>query len=44
VALNPDGSFTYTPDGLSLSPDTFTYEVTDGEFTSTATVTINTTP
>jgi PKD repeat protein len=44
VALNPDGSFTYTPDGLSLSPDTFTYEVTDGEFTSTATVTITTTP
>jgi VCBS repeat-containing protein len=41
LTLNPDGSFTYTPDPDYSGPDTFTYGATDGDLTSTAaTVTI----
>ncbi len=41
VTLNTDGSFDYTPAGGFTGDDTFTYQATDGEFTSnTATVTI----
>ncbi|MCP5115156.1 MAG: hypothetical protein GY953_30355, partial [bacterium] len=39
--LNPDGSFTYTPDAGFTGVDTFTYQAFDGVFTSQpATVTI----
>jgi hypothetical protein len=31
VALNTDGSFTYTPDSGFVGEDTFTYEITDGQ-------------
>ncbi|MHC4498600.1 MAG: Ig-like domain-containing protein, partial [Planctomycetota bacterium] len=48
VDLNPDGSFTYTPDedlmraNTALEDDTFTYEISDGfGGTDTATVTIS---
>ncbi len=46
VVLNPDGSFTYTPDPGFTGEDTFTYEVTDGEAGSgpvvaTVTITVN---
>ncbi len=40
VVVNPDGSFTYTPNLDFFGTDTFTYEVSDGEATSVATVTI----
>src|SRR5262249_9788997 len=30
VALNEDGTFTYTPDAGSTSPDSFTYRANDG--------------
>lgn len=41
VALNGDGSFSYTPDPGFNGLDTFTYHLTDGEFVSnTATVRI----
>ena len=38
LSLNVDGSFTYT--GNSAGPDSFTYEASDGEFVSEASVTI----
>ena len=43
LTLNSDGSFTYTPPSTSFTgPDTFTYTVNDGVYTSgPATVTIN---
>ena len=41
-ALNADGSFTYTP-GAIEGTDIFTYSVTDGTLSATATVTINVT-
>lgn len=42
VQMNPDGGFNYTPAEDSLSTDTFTYVVTDGNGNSdTATVFIN---
>ncbi len=45
VALNSDGSFTYTPDHNYVGTDSFTYKATDGLVTSTATtVTINVRP
>ncbi|QFS90722.1 Glucan endo-1,3-beta-glucosidase A1 precursor [Mycobacterium sp. THAF192] len=37
VYLNADGSFTYTPDPDFYGIDSFTYELTDGESTDTAT-------
>jgi protocatechuate 3,4-dioxygenase beta subunit len=40
VSLSQDGSFTYTPDPTAGGSDSFTYQVSDGELTSTATVTI----
>lgn len=40
LSLNPDGSFTYTPNVGATGTDRFTYRATDGTFNSTATVTI----
>jgi VCBS repeat-containing protein len=40
LTLNSDGSFLYTPDTGYVGPDSFTYEISDGEFTSQATVNI----
>ena len=45
VSLNPDGSFTYTPNADYNGSDSFTYTISDGfNEPSTATVTINITP
>ena len=45
VALNADGSFTYTPDAGFSGTDTFTYTASDGRAgTDTATVTMTVTP
>ena len=41
---NGDGSITYTPNANQYGTDTFTYTVSDGDMTSTGTVTINITP
>jgi len=42
LALNPDGSFTYTPNaGFTDGVDTFTYRASDGSLSSTATVTLS---
>ena len=42
VALNPDGSFTYTPNPQFNGPDSFTYHVNDGSDDSNiATVSLN---
>jgi VCBS repeat-containing protein len=40
LALNPDGSFTYTPNKDFAGTDSFTYKAGDGTNTDTATVTI----
>jgi VCBS repeat-containing protein len=40
LVLNADGSFTYTPDANWYGVDSFVYEISDGTFTDTATVTI----
>ncbi|MCA1683952.1 MAG: FG-GAP-like repeat-containing protein, partial [Actinobacteria bacterium] len=41
VALNPDGSFTYTPDAGFAGADTFTYTASDGrDYSAPATVTL----
>ncbi|MGF1523392.1 MAG: Ig-like domain-containing protein, partial [Leptolyngbyaceae cyanobacterium] len=40
VDLNADGTFTYTPDADFFGTDSFTYTVSDGELTDTATVNI----
>jgi VCBS repeat-containing protein len=41
VALNADGSFTYTPDTGFFGTDTFTYQIVDGQGgTDTAVVTL----
>jgi VCBS repeat-containing protein len=40
VTLNADGSFTYDPDSGFAGTDTFTYDVSDGTTTDSATVTI----
>jgi VCBS repeat-containing protein len=40
LVLNADGSFSYTPDDGFSGTDTFVYEVSDGNLTSQATVTI----
>ncbi|HUL05884.1 MAG TPA: tandem-95 repeat protein, partial [Candidatus Acidoferrum sp.] len=45
LTLNPDGSFTYTPDANYGGPDGFTYTVDDGHGgTATGTVTLTVTP
>lgn len=42
LTINPDGSFSYTPDPAFTGVDTFTYQATDGTATSNdATVTIS---
>ncbi len=41
VTLNSDGGFTYEPPPGFEGADTFTYEISDGTKTDTATVTIN---
>jgi VCBS repeat-containing protein len=43
VALNANGSFTYTPSPGFSGTDTFTYRATDGTLSSTATVRIDVT-
>jgi VCBS repeat-containing protein len=45
LTLNPDGSFTYTPDANYSGADSFTYTVDDGNGgTATATVSLTVTP
>jgi hypothetical protein len=44
VTVNPSGMFTYTPAAGYVGSDAFTYSVTDGMATVTATVTITITP
>ena len=44
VVSNGDGTFTYTPALNFVGTDTFTYTVSDGVLTDTATVTITVTP
>ncbi|MER8986039.1 Ig-like domain-containing protein, partial [Mesorhizobium sp. M0843] len=42
VTYNNDGTFTYTPTGIYIGSDSFTYTIKDGDGdTSTATVTLN---
>ena len=40
LTLNADGSFTYTPNNNFTGSDSFVYELSDGQATDTATVTI----
>ncbi|MBE9060905.1 Ig-like domain-containing protein [cf. Phormidesmis sp. LEGE 11477] len=42
--LDADGSFTYTPNAGFSGEDSFTYEVSDGELTDSATVTVEVEP
>ena len=44
LALNADGSFTYTPEAGYLGSDSFTYLASDGPLTSTASVSIQVVP
>ena len=47
LALNPDGSFSYTPNAGFFGTDSFSYSATDGHATSvptTVTITINAVP
>ena len=45
LALNPDGSFTYTPTANYSGPDSFTYQAGDGtDLSNVATVTITVNP
>ena len=44
VTINPDGTFTYTPNTDFNGTDSFTYQINDGNSTSRADVTINVTP
>lgn len=44
VTINPDGSITYTPNPGFTGTDTFTYTVTSGGVTETATVTVQVLP
>ncbi len=41
LQVNPDGSFTYTPNSGYVGSDSFQYTVSDGALTATATVTLN---
>ncbi len=40
LIANSDGTFTYTPDANFCGTDSFTYTISDGELSATATVTI----
>ena len=40
LSLSSDGSFTYTSNAAFEGDDSFTYEISDGQFTDSATVTI----
>jgi hypothetical protein len=44
VTMNPSGSFMYIPENGFSGVDTFTYRVSDGEFTDTGVVTITVVP
>ncbi|MBM4966416.1 tandem-95 repeat protein [Vibrio parahaemolyticus] len=44
VSINPDGSVTYTPNDNYVGKDTFTYIVTSGGVSESATVEVNVTP
>jgi VCBS repeat-containing protein len=44
LALNANGSFTYTPAANYNGTDSFTYKVNDGTVTANATVSLNVTP
>ncbi|WP_222615311.1 Ig-like domain-containing protein [Persicimonas caeni] len=44
LTLNADGSFTYTPDADFNGSDSFTYEISDGSRTASASVTLTITP
>ncbi|MBO9998673.1 MAG: tandem-95 repeat protein [Cyanobacteria bacterium SID2] len=44
LTFNPDGSFTYTPNANFNGSDSFTYEVSDGSLTDTATVALAVNP
>ncbi len=44
IALNPDGSFTYTPNTDYFGADSFEYKLSDGENEVTATVAIDVLP
>ncbi len=44
VIVNNDGTVTYTPDDNYVGKDTFTYVVTSGGVSESATVTVNVTP
>lgn len=44
LLLNPDGSFTYTPDANFFGEDSFTWTVSDGEFTTSGTYSLTVTP
>ncbi|WP_353471673.1 Ig-like domain-containing protein [Salipiger sp. H15] len=44
VVLNADGTVTYTPDANFFGTDSFTYTISDGAFTDTATATVTVTP
>ncbi|MDP8937685.1 MAG: Ig-like domain-containing protein [Actinomycetota bacterium] len=44
VILNPDGSFTYTPDAGFTGVDTFTYKANDGSLSDVGTVKITVSP
>ncbi|WP_425053624.1 Ig-like domain-containing protein [Psychromarinibacter sp. S121] len=41
VVVNANGTLTYTPNPGATGQDTFEYTISDGEFTDTATVTVN---
>ncbi len=44
LTLNPNGSFIYAPGTNFNGSDTFTYQLSDGDLTDTATVTVTVTP
>ena len=44
VTVNPDGTYSYTPDPDYNGPDSFTYTLSDGKTTVTYTVSIDVTP
>ena len=44
LTLNPNGSFTYQHDGNEANQDSFTYQVSDGQATDTATVSLSINP